>query len=210
VPNFFDAPPRPRPNGGAPESYFLFVGRLDERKGLPVLLDAFEQYGGPARLRVIGTGPLDDRVRALAPRVELLGPRSADEILDEMAGAAGFVLPSASEENCPMTVLEARSQRAPVICSDHGGAPELVSDGVDGLLFPPGDSRALADGLRALTDQPSLGAELADRGLERLRTQHSKARYYDGLMEAYAVSSANRGHDGSTSVNARSRAMSGR
>ena len=210
VPNFYEAPERSRPNGGAPDDYFLFVGRLDERKGLPVLLDAFGRYDGPAGLRVIGTGPLESRVAALAPRVELLGPRSADEILDEMAGARGFVLPSASEENCPMTLLEARSQRTPVICSDHGGAPELVSHGVDGLLFRPGSPTALAAQLRALTDTPSLGRELADRGLVRLRTEHSRARYYDGLMDAYAASSANRSHGGSTPVSSRSRATSGR
>jgi glycogen(starch) synthase len=106
-----------------------------------------------------------------------------------------------------MTVLEARSQRTPVICSDRGGLPELVTDGVDGLSFPAGDALALAERLRALTEQPAVAKELAERGLERLRSAHSKRRYYEGLLDAY--SAAKRGHGGSAPVKPRSRSTSG-
>ncbi len=210
LPNFFEAAERSHADHGPRDSYFLFVGRLDERKGIPVLLDAFRRYGGPARLRVIGAGPLESQVESLGPEsgVELLGTRSEAQILEEMAGAAALVVPSSWDENCPMTVLEARSQRTPVICSDRGGLPELVSDGVDGLLFAGASAQELADRLRTVTEHPSLGRELAERGLERLRADHSKARYYEGLIDAYK--SANRGHGGSTSSSSHSRSTSGR
>ena len=213
VPNFFEAPERDSVAGRAGDPYFLFIGRLDERKGVPVLLDAFRQYGGRARLRVIGSGPLESEIRALGSEsgVELLGTRNEEQILEELAGAAALVVPSTSEENCPMTVLEARSQRTPVICSDRGGLPELVSDGIDGLLFAAGSSQELADRMRLVADRPSLARELADRGFERLLSDHSKERYYDGLMEAYAMASTpNRGHGGSTPTRALSRSTSGR
>jgi glycosyltransferase involved in cell wall biosynthesis len=182
IPNFFEAPER---SNGASGSYFLFVGRLDERKGVPVLLDAFSRYGGAARLKMIGSGPLEAAAREAGG--ELLGIRTAAETLQEIAGAAALVVPSSSEENCPMTVLEARSQRTPVIGSTRGGIPELVDDGTDGLLFEGGSADALAARMRTITDQPALASELAARGLKRLRSDHSKARYYSDLMEAYAT-----------------------
>ena len=213
VPNFFEAPERHSTAAGGAEPYFLFIGRLDERKGVPVLLDAFRQYGGRARLRMIGSGPLEPDIERLGREsgVELLGIRNEEQILDELAGADALVVPSSSEENCPMTVLEARSQRTPVICSDRGGLPELVSDGIDGLVFAGGSSQELADRMRLVADQPSLGRELAERGFERLRSDHTKERYYDGLMDAYATASTpNLGHGGSTPTRARSRSTSGR
>ena len=63
--------------------------------------------------------------------------------------------------------------------------------------------------MRRVEDQPSLARELADRGFERLLSQHSKDRYYDGLMEAYALA-AKRGHGGSTPSSPRSLSTSGR
>lgn len=227
VPNFFEASGRDSASGGPEEPYFLFIGRLDERKGVPVLLEAFRQYGGRARLRVIGSGPLEPEIRELGSEsgVELLGVRTEDEILEELAGAEALVVPSTSEENCPMTVLEARSQRTPVICSDRGGLPEVVSDGVDGLLFAAGSSQELADRMRLVADRPSFAHELAARGFERLLSDHSKERYHDGLMDAYAMaqsraggqgaartraSTSNLGHGGSTPTRARSRSTSGR
>lgn len=209
VPNFFEAPEASPTENGSPEGYFLFVGRLDERKGVPVLLDAFRRYGGPARLRLIGSGPLEREIQDLGPQsgIELLGTRSASQILEEMAGALAVVVPSTSEENCPMTVLEARSQRTPVIGSDRGGVPEFVTHEVDGLLFAAGSSQELAERLQAISNDRALGRTLAERGLERLRSEHSKERYYEGLVDAYA--SAKRGHGGSTATNSRSRSTSG-
>jgi glycosyltransferase involved in cell wall biosynthesis len=227
VPNFFETAER-HPGDGPEGPYFLFIGRLDERKGVPVLLDAFRRYGGRARLRMIGSGPLESEIRGLGSEsgVELLGIRDEEEILEELAGAEALVVPSTSEENCPMTVLEARSQRTPVICSDRGGLPELVSDRTDGLLFAAGSSQELADRMRLVADRPSLARELADRGLQRLLADHSKERYHDGLMEAYAAAQSraagqgaertaastpsNLGQGGSTPTRARSRSTSGR
>ena len=210
VRNFFEAPASER-NGTSSPGHFLFVGRLDERKGVPVLLEAFRGYGGPATLRLIGTGPLESEIRSLGSDsgVELLGLRSAAEILEEMAAATALVVPSTSEENCPMTVLEARSQRTPVICSDRGGLPEMVNHGVDGLLFAGASAQELGDRLRALAEQPELGGELAERGFERLRAEHSKERYYAELLDAYELA-RNRGHGGSTASSSRSRSTSGR
>jgi glycosyltransferase involved in cell wall biosynthesis len=209
VPNFFEAPQEAPASERAARSHFLFVGRLDERKGVPVLLDAFRRYDGPARLRLIGSGPLEPEIRGLGPDsgIDLLGVQGEARVLEELAGALALIVPSTSEENCPMTVLEARSQRTPVVCSDRGGLPELVTDGVDGLLFPAGDANALAQRLDNVAGQPELAKELAERGLERLRSDHSKQRYYEGLLEAYT--DANRGHGGSPPIRPRSRSTSG-
>jgi glycosyltransferase involved in cell wall biosynthesis len=205
LPNFFEADDA----SAGDRRHFLFVGRLDERKGVPILLDAFRRHDGSARLRLIGGGPLEPKIRSLGPEagIDLLGVQNEAQVLQELAGAVALIVPSTSEENCPMTVLEARSQRTPVICSDRGGLPEVVTDGVDGLLFPAGDAHALAERLGTVAGQPELAKELAERGFERLRSDHSKQRYYEGLLEAY--SEAKRGHGGSPPIRPRSRSTSG-
>jgi glycosyltransferase involved in cell wall biosynthesis len=161
--------PAPPPGDVAAEPLapgtFVFVGRLTEQKALPVLLDALEKVGG-ASLELVGDGPereaLERRASspALAGRVTFTGALSRDDVLRHLAGARAAVLPSAWE-NLPHAAVEALAVGTPVVATAVGGVPEVVTDGVNGLLVPPLDAAALAGALRRVLDDDALHDRLA-------------------------------------------------
>lgn len=122
----------------------LFIGRLDEQKGIRTLLSAWERLDYP--LKVIGAGPLAELVANCGnPHVTYLGPRSHDEVLEAMRRARMLVFPSMAHEMFPLTVTEAFAHRLPVIASALPSLTHLVVGNETGLVFPPGDAAALAD-----------------------------------------------------------------
>ncbi len=166
-------PPRLRPLLGLPPKAPLaaVVGRLHDEKGVDVLLRAWAMLpaGGRPWLAVIGDGPRRHRLEALAaglglPEVRFLGwvPR-AGECLGE---ADALLLPSRSE-GLPNVVLEAQAAGVPVAATRVGGVPELVEDGVTGLLVPPEDPAALAAAVRSLFGRPDAALEMARRAFRR-------------------------------------------
>lgn len=149
-PNFVDPDPG---LGTHDEDYFLFVGRLDEQKGIPVLLDAFSQTGLP--LRIAGAGPLAADVRAAAaasPTITYLGPQSRARVIDEMKAARALVVPSLSYENFPLVVAEAFATGLPVITSDLPNLGELVVQPGAGWSFRSGNASDLARVLQRVND----------------------------------------------------------
>lgn len=186
LPNFLD-PPAPPATAPVERRDYLFVGRLEQTKGVRTLLRAFVEGPGEARLKVVGDGPLAPEVEkaARSGRVLALGPQPPGDVARLLDETSALIVPSIIEENCPMVVLEARAHRAPVLCSDRGGLPELVSDGVDGLVFPAGDAAALRRCVQHVEDDPRRAGEFAERGYDRLVREHSSRRYYERLVAVY-------------------------
>jgi glycosyltransferase involved in cell wall biosynthesis len=147
----------------------LFVGRLVEKKGLPVLLDALRTLADTGvHLRVVGDGPLlaELQQRAEGLPVTFVGALSRDRLAREDAAAAVAVFPSVraasgDQDGLPVALLEALAAGCPVVASDLPGLDEAVVDGKSGLLFPAGDADALADALRRVLDDPATAAELS-------------------------------------------------
>ena len=146
----FARPPAPEPD------LVLHVGRLVEKKGTALLLEAMASVEG--RLVVIGDGPLraslERRAAGLGDRVRFLGNLSPAEVAEWMARAALLAVPSVTardgdSEGLPTVVAEAAAASLPVVVSDHSGLPEAVVEGETGFIVPEGDAGALA---RALTD----------------------------------------------------------
>jgi glycosyltransferase involved in cell wall biosynthesis len=156
---------------------FAFAGRLTPQKSLDVALDALALADGTS-LVVAGEGgereSLERRARELGidERVRFLGPLSREDVLGLFV-AADAVLLSSAWENHPHALVEARAVGTPVVATAVGGVAEIVVDGVNGLLVPAGDSRALAGAMvRAVGDSSLRRAALeanADRVYGRLR-----------------------------------------
>jgi glycosyltransferase involved in cell wall biosynthesis len=148
-PNFVDLPP---PESG-PRGGFLYVGRLAAEKGVRTLAQALQRAGAGWSVTVAGTGPEAAALQA-APGVRMLGNLAPAAVYDEMRRADALVLPSIWYEGFPRALVEAYACGLPVIASRLGALATLVRDGIDGLLFEPGDADGLAQRLRWANDHP--------------------------------------------------------
>ncbi len=137
----------------------LYVGRVDEDKGMLVLLKAWKKMTRPdVRLVVIGDGTLLEHLRMQhIPRVEFRGVQSPEGVCRAMEESAVVVVPSLVLENQPTVILEALAAGCNVVASDVGGVAETL-DGA-GMLVPPGDVEALA---QAMTEVVSSGQRTVD------------------------------------------------
>jgi glycosyltransferase involved in cell wall biosynthesis len=166
-----DVEPEPLPAGT-----FVFVGRLTEAKDLPTAFAAVELVPN-ARLVVVGDGPDRAELERLAgDRIELRGSLPRDEALRVVAGATAALLSSAWE-NLPHSAVEALSVGVPVVATAVGGVPEVVHDGQNGLLVPPGDPEALAAAMRRVLEEPGLRDRLAAAAKPSVEAISSEAIY---------------------------------
>jgi glycosyltransferase involved in cell wall biosynthesis len=188
VPNGIDverfAPP---PSRADTARTAVWLGLMSPVKRLDVLLDALAAV--PAlRLRLAGTGPeqaiIEQSVlaRGLGGRVEILG--GVADPVPILAMSNLFVLPSAAE-NCPLALLQAMACEVPVVASRVGGIPEIVRDGVEGLLVPPGDPAALAWALRRLLADPACALRMGQRARVRVCERFTLRQCVDGLLHTY-------------------------
>ncbi len=174
----------------------LFVGRLERRKGLDILLAAWADLlrrGSTARLLIAGPGEVAAWAReahedGVEERVTFLGPRK--DVVDLYQAADLFIFPSRAE-GCPNAVLEAMASGLPVVATDVAGNREVVGeDGKAGWLVPAEDPAALAEAVATLLSSPALRREVSAAGrarvLEQFDIQRVGAQYlslYESLRE---------------------------
>jgi glycosyltransferase involved in cell wall biosynthesis len=180
-PNSVAAPPAFH---GCPRDGALFVGRLDEQKGIRLLLQVWKDLDYP--LRIIGDGPLSELARQ-APnnRIVYLGQQSREVVQREMQAARFMVVPSRGYEMLPGTVLEAFSSQLPVICSDLPSLGEVVEHGVTGLKFPTGDPNGLTALVRWAIANPSAANELGCRAQAVYQARYTPAVNFRQLIGIY-------------------------
>src|SRR5450432_3207458 len=153
--------------GGNPSSDCLrivFVGQSVERKGLPLLLRAFEALREhiPTELTVIGPSPEELEPLMMDGRgIRALGKVDEAEKRRELAQADVLCAPSLGGESFGMVLTEAFAAGTAVVASDIAGYRDVVRNGVDGVLVPPADGQALAETLRDLYEEPHRRAEMA-------------------------------------------------
>ena len=142
-PNSLSSDPGIRSGEG---DYFAYVGRLTDEKGISTVLECWRQGADLPRLRIVGTGELEEQVREAAAslhNVEWLGLRSSNEVLDVIGGAAALICPSRWYEGMPRVVIESMAVGTPVIASRLGTYLEMIDHGKSGMLFEAGCSGAL-------------------------------------------------------------------
>jgi phosphatidyl-myo-inositol alpha-mannosyltransferase len=175
-----------------PGTKVAFVGRLHRRKGFPTAVEAFGALaaGRPdLRMVVVGDGvdraALDQLDPATRARVVHLGTRPNADLPSILAACDAFMAPNTGGESFGLVLLEAMASSVPVVASDIPGFDEIVTDGLDGLLVPPGDADALASGIARLLDDPALAARLVASG-------RSRAAQFDWSIVAERVEEAYR------------------
>lgn len=170
----------------------LFLGRLEDAKGVFVLIDALARLAGvrPA-LRAILAGDGDlARVRAaavaagVAERVELPGWVAGEAKACLFARAGIFVLPSRFE-GVPMVILEAQAAGIPVVATRVGGIPQVITDGFNGVLCAPDDVASLVTALKPLLADPGLAARMGEVGRERVLDGYGIERVRQLLTAAW-------------------------
>jgi glycosyltransferase involved in cell wall biosynthesis len=162
------------PGSGAPGGYFLVVSALVPYTRIDTAIRATTKLGVP--LKIVGTGPDEDRLRAIEGRdVEFLGRVDDDQLRDLYRGARALVLPG--EEDFGIAPVESLACGRPVIALARGGACETVEDGVSGWLVD--DEADFADAMASVDALPLSPAELHDRaeafGVERFETAMAAA-----------------------------------
>jgi glycosyltransferase involved in cell wall biosynthesis len=148
--------------GADAQVLLAFAGRFGPQKALDVALDAVAATEN-VTLALAGEGDgaaeLRRRAEPLGKRVRFLGPLSRDEVLELFAAADASVLSSAWE-NLPHAVLESLAVGTPVLATAVGGVPEIVEDGVNGLLVPARDRNAFVAAVARFAAEPSLRERL--------------------------------------------------
>ena len=164
----------------------LFVGRLEPRKGLDVLIRAWLRLRArrpQVRLCVVGEGPERQRCQqmippSLRPDVLFVGAVAEGDKARYHASADVYVAPNTGGESFGIVLLEAMAAGLPVVASDIPGFRSVVTDGVEGRLVPPGDAAALATSLDALFVNDKLRQAMAAQG------RRSAAGYDWGVVTA--------------------------
>jgi phosphatidyl-myo-inositol alpha-mannosyltransferase len=172
VPNGVDlGAARPTDRDGSGPLKLLFVGRAEGRKGLPILLRAFEALQGAgidAQLTVAGANQAEvDPLLLDAEGVEVAGRVSEEEKWDLLGRADLLVAPSLGGESFGMVLTEAFASSTPVVASDIAGYRDVARDGVDAELVPMGDAAALGERLRSLALDPERRMRMATAARER-------------------------------------------
>lgn len=187
IPNFVDVRLAQSPSYGC--DYFLYAGRLSEEKGLVTLIEAIQQAN--QRLLIAGSGSLEQNLKQLVVKlgadVEFLGHLQPDHLHRIINGAKALVLPSQWYENAPMSILEAYILGVPVIGSRIGGIPELIREGITGLLAEAGNVQDLAEKIAQMADMTAQkrGA-MAIEGAQWVREAFSSVQYKQSMLELYA------------------------
>jgi glycogen(starch) synthase len=192
------------PIGAGPR--LLFFGRLEELKGVQVLLAALPavlaKHPG-ARLVICGSGPMEPELRRMADAlgvghaVELVGWLDGDGLAAQLAAAQVVVVPSMWPEAFGLTCLEALASGRAVVASAVGGLPDLVRDGETGLLVVPGDSIVLAAAVNRLAADEQLRRRLGRAG-RALAAEYTMDRHVHAVLTAYRDALARAGRPGAS------------
>ncbi|MBN2200413.1 glycosyltransferase family 4 protein [bacterium] len=169
--------------------YALVMGRLSAEKGLLTLLRAVAD-GFEWPLVIAGEGPQRDELEAFAAKrglkqVRFAGRLDGEKLRKTIDGAGFVVVPSEWHENSPLVIYESFAMAKPVIGAAMGGIPELISDGVDGALYPAGDAEALGRRLSEFVRRGGGLSAMGRAGRRKAERLFSPERHYHELSGVY-------------------------
>ena len=189
-PEWLAARPPALPSNGSPR--VLYVGRIEKEKGVEVALAALailnQSYPVPVYLDLIGRGQPAylAHIRqliardGLVDRVRLVDFIPRDELLKRYGAYPVLLFTSLHLEGLPMTIVEAMAQGLTVIASDIVGPRDIIVNGHNGFLVPPGNAQALSDALIRILKHPQQHQEIGQAAIETVRKDHLFDRMLDG------------------------------
>lgn len=163
------------------ENYVLYFGRFSEEKGIRTLLEVCKELP-EVKFVFAGSGAFEDEIRKV-PNIECVGFKSGKELHNLISKAKFSVYPSEWYENCPFSVMESIMFATPVIASKIGGLPELVQDGVNGILFEYKNKNDLKNKISELWNDDKKSAELSENCKKTKFLDVDK--YYHILVNVY-------------------------
>jgi len=155
------------PPGLPKEEFLLFVGELSRDKGVPTLLRAYESLGRKRPPLLLVGRRMPDTPTHLPDSAQMCAQWPHDHVMAAFRRCLFAVLPSICLDACPTTVLEAMASGRPVVATTTGGVVDMIMDGENGLLVPPGDESRLAETMARLLNDPDLRVRLAAGARER-------------------------------------------
>jgi glycosyltransferase involved in cell wall biosynthesis len=174
-----------------------YVGRMIRSKGVDVLMSAYDRLGGRgADLALELCGRSDDgnleavpssTLRKWCARSGAVWRGHVADVLDVWRRADIFVLPARGGEGLPRALLEAAACARPLLVTDVPGCRHFVRDGVEGLIVPPGDSRALADALERLARDPEARIRFGHAARMRVLSAFTETHVRQSLHAAYST-----------------------
>ncbi len=190
VPPSFHPDPQPR----APSPIIIgYAGRLVHEKGITLLMNALTQVQGDWQLQILGSGPLHDSLKSLAQQLHIdqrvqFAPWVASDAMPRFYNSLDLlVVPSLTQPNWKeqfgRVIMEAMACGIPVIGSSSGEIPNVIGDA--GIIFPEGNTTALANALNTLIQDPALRHQLGAKGRARALTMFSQQRVVDDTFALY-------------------------
>lgn len=184
-PNFVPDPGLGKGTGG----YALYAGRLSPEKGIGLLLSAWEQLGNQIPLKIVGDGPLVDRVTEAAktnPRVEYLGRKPLDEVYTLLKAATFLAFPSQWYEGLPRILIESFAVGTPAIATNLGSMSSLVKPYSTGLHFQVGNTEDLIQQVKWFLANPEQVRQMRQEARAEFESKYTAQANYNQLMEIYA------------------------
>ncbi len=184
-PNFIYPDPLP---GTEQNDSVLYVGRLSPEKGVETLLTAWSYLSERIKLKIAGSGPLQEKVQAIANRdsnIEYLGQKPLEQIYHLLGQARALIFPSLWYEGMPRTIIESFAKGTPVIASNLGAMASMIVPERTGLHFEAGNAADLVNQVTWMLNHPTYWQVMRHNARQEFEQNYTAERNYEMLMDIY-------------------------
>jgi len=172
-----------------PGEYILYFGNIHFRKGVSLLLALGEKFKH-IPIKIIGEGPYKKTLQRIIHKnnlsnIELLDFKTQDELIGFISEALLVVVPSLWYEVAGLTIYEALASGKCIVASNIGAIPEIIKDGVNGILFNPQEERDFIDKIKYLLNNRQKIRELGQNAFKTINGYNKPLNHYQALLNIY-------------------------
>lgn len=175
-------------NDSIDKKYFMYLGRIDELKGIKLLLDSWEEIDD--KLIIVGKGPEENYLKEYIKNkkitnIEYLGFKNRKDVLNLLKESKALIVPSQCYEGFPMTIVESFSMGVPVIAGDIGNLGVIIKNNVNGCLFKYDDFSDLRKVINKVKDNSKILRDLSSKANKEFNLKYDDKSNYKILMNIY-------------------------